>query len=1305
MRRARAVNGRRGRLRFARHSIRLPGSDSRSVRRRVRPPPACASHQPVSLTTNALSTHSRAAKLYLEVAEFRDSATWLWRLTDDRGVLLAEQPVALDSSAFEYSGYINFYRFLDWHADPTSGPGGQRVLADNVGRWIGEHVLGTVGQAIVARARLQPVTVCVSVPSEAEPLLYHPLELGIVAGKPLALHDVSLVYTLTGEPSFEKQEIGSQLRMLALFCTPSDQPSLDASSERRDLCRLVQRLVRSSGRSIELRVLQYGVTREALSYVLGERDGWDVIHFSGHGLPAGVVFEFADGSADPVSSHELTQLLRPTRSRLKLVTLSSCESATATATRSLRLLGIPQPSEHQAADSDRGEGALPAVARELSCRLGCAALAMRYVVDDDFAISLARNLYEALFRDGQPLPRALQSAISHATSSNGTSASALAAVTPALFGRAAVDLLLEPPHAVAGQEILGDIPRARLAHFPPEPQRFVGRVKGLARASGALAPSSSHRAVLFHGMAGAGKTACALELTYRQDEHRFDALAWYSAPPEGHDTTSALAEFAVTLEMHIEWLELVHAIDDRELLGRLLPQITRTLGERSALIVLDNVESLMSAEGVWRDERWGRVIDALITHSGPSRLVVTSRRIPVSLAGDERVMIEQVNTLSASESVLLARKLPHLGAMIRSGSATDVAAGRKLVKRVLETVQGNPKLMELADRQAVDRDVLVKRLDEVTAAWGEGADRLAASFASKRYNNDHTADDFLHVLATWATSSAAALPTDARFAFDLLCALEERDRVDVVIDGNWAELWQVLRCPGAPPDCRAALAALANHGLVDIRTAQEREGEVYYVHPAIERAGRQATAAEFRVAVSTQMASFWQAMFMSFQDVETSEQTGPLVIHAGLSAAPYLMRLNRRYEAMAILERMVVSDHSARALAAILPYLEQIAERDIDTPNELQSAAVLAQVRAFHQPASSLPRLRELLDRAAREHDKRLACILTSHVINTLVRLNCWEEALRFADSNAGYTKRAGLGPWTQAAEQGRRLEILLGLGRNEVVLAEAGQLLEYMDTLTGDDPESVVPFNIREATLRTARTAAVELGRYETALELSQALRASTSARGASGLEQAQIAASECGPLIRLGRYEDAERVLRACRDVFDAEHYREGLAVVYGTWSDLEDKFNHPEQAIDFGQRALRLDYAIGHIDDVVGAHHNLAHCLARGHRDTAHAMAHRLAAAVIAHHARPSSDAIISPLHALASALSDAGEEMLPASFAELCASIQHRDGVDLARLLASVSSPSAPIWDDILREVLEQARGVQLSQSQVELGDPR
>ncbi len=108
------------------------------------------------------------------------------------------------------------------------------------------------------------------------------------------------------------------------------------------------------------------MTRAALRDVLKEQGGWDVIHFSGHGLAAGLVLEKPDGTADLVKSEELLELLRPGRSRLKWVTLSACLSAARTVEETLRWLGLePKLVSKDEATAGRSERELAAVARAL----------------------------------------------------------------------------------------------------------------------------------------------------------------------------------------------------------------------------------------------------------------------------------------------------------------------------------------------------------------------------------------------------------------------------------------------------------------------------------------------------------------------------------------------------------------------------------------------------------------------------------------------------------------------------------------------------------------------------------------------------------------------------------------------------------------------------------------------------------------------------------------------------------------------------------------------------------------------------
>ena len=83
------------------------------------------------------------------------------------------------------------------------------------------------------------------------------------------------------------------------------------------------------------------------------------------------------------------------------------------------------------------------------------------------------------------------------------------------------------------------------------------------------------------------------------------------------------------------------------------------------------------------------------------------------------------------------------------------------------------------------------------------------------------------------------------------------------------------------------------------------------------------------------------------------------------------------------------------------------------------------------------------------------------------------------AGQKAGYTGRAGLGPWTQLLDQARRLQILAGwvsMSRCWPRPARCGPRWANCPPARAGD-ETVNPWNVREAILDTGRNSALALG------------------------------------------------------------------------------------------------------------------------------------------------------------------------------------------------------------------------------------
>ena len=132
---------------------------------------------------------------------------------------------------------------------------------------------------------------------------------------------------------------------------------------------------------------------------------------------------------------------------------------------------------------------------------------------------------------------------------------------------------------------------------------------------------------------------------------------FHKAPDEDQDITLALTNLASDLETQLPGLQLVHLVDNEAALRGFLPGLTQFFEQNRVLVVLDNLESLLTTGGDWRDPRWGLIVDAMVGHDGFSRVVMTSRRRPRIL--DSRVRVEPIHALSLDEAVLLARELPN----------------------------------------------------------------------------------------------------------------------------------------------------------------------------------------------------------------------------------------------------------------------------------------------------------------------------------------------------------------------------------------------------------------------------------------------------------------------------------------------------------------------------------------------------------------------------------------------------------------------------------------------------------------------
>ncbi|MGH4026901.1 MAG: AAA family ATPase [Pseudonocardiaceae bacterium] len=1178
--------------------------------------------------------------LVLRAVDVTGPRRWRWLLADEQsGASLAEHQVELDPGAAETQAFEDLYRFLLSRADPDRRVASEAELLHRVGAWIGSVVLGErIGLAIATAA---PVTVRVVAPAGAEFLASRPLELAHIAGTPMAAWGhVALVHDLARPPKSTKRPVGPALRMLAVFSRPtvtitsgtmtsaisgamtsaaSGAMASELRRERYELPRLVRRAAARGRRRVEVEVAQCGVSRAVLADLTEAGGGWDVLHLSGLDTAGNFLLENPDGSADPVSADELIELLYPLRRQLKLAVVSSGQSAAAATAQTLRQLGLAAPAIDLETRIvlEAGAAAPIELARELTTKLNCAVVAMRYPVAEEFALGFAEALYDQLFRNTQPLDRAVAAAAPAAAGPTASAARpAISVATPAIFGTSAVKLSLAPPF---GQPV-PDFTGAAMTWFPPEPPRFVGRAEVMAAASSALAPESGRTAVLLHGMAGVGKTTCAVELAYRH-QRAFGPMVFWAAPTDPDQFSDALRLLAITLESQLDdyGVVMLDNIVTLERLENFLPTLATVLADAGLLLVLDNLETLLTPEGQWRDLRWVPLVNTLTGRLGSSRVILTSRIAPGGLNQDT-VLVQPLSTLTRDECLLLTRQLPNLRALLHPDAARGQADAQgtdpALSRRVLTRAQGHATLLELADATAADPTRLDLQLAEVDAAVSGAA---PATFLTDS-ESDLDAEQLLETVTAWINTRAAMLPASSRLLLQVLCRIEVADRSTATLGVNWAALWRRLDQPGDPPSLVSSAAPLVTAVLVATEPARdnaESNGPVHYrIQPAVADAVQASTPDPVLAAIDAQLASWWTAVgAWGIKQQQDGKDTSELVSRASLTAAGYLLRQHDWDAAICILDRILMRDgYSLSTSLAAIPLLRRV----VEATGAVKDLVVLGAALRKVDPGEAETLLRHVYDQAATTGDYQLASTTAGDLVTLMRDQGRLREALTLAGQKIEHTGQAGFGLWTQLSDRGRWLQILSMLGYHEQVLTDLPGLRDRIAKLPGKRAgnDRVNPSNVREGILDVGRCSAVALERWQEALELGEEIAACRLERGAGPHEVARTRFHNYLPLLHLDRLAEVDQLLRECEEAFETAGDMKQLAVVHSARADLEARREHPEAAVELQRSSLRLEYLRPDPREISMAHHNLADYLFRSSGVAAEQRAHRLTAALLNH-----------------------------------------------------------------------------------------
>ena len=297
------------------------------------------------------------------------------------------------------------------------------------------------------------------------------------------------------------------------------------------------------------------------------------------------------------------------------------------------------------------------------------------------------------------------------------------------------------------------------------------------------------------------------------------------------------------------------------------------------------------------------------------------------------------------------------------------------------------------------------------------------------------AAQFLDALTGWTTTTVHALAEPTQLMAQFLACLEDSDRRSGVIDDNWADLWRRLGRAGEPPRWQELASELVAAAVIqsDQRPGHGHGDEpaiLYRIHPGVAQAIDTATDSVIKTATDTELAAFWTAVARQAIEQEGSGH-GQIVVTAGLSATPYLLRLHDWNGISWLLGQVLTRDRSPGTIQAIVPSLRAVADAT-GAPDDLR---VLARALRSVDPAEAERLLRAALDQTVAGEDFESASIAAADLFNLLQITGRLREALDLTGPMADYTRRAGLGPWSLLSTEGQRLQILALMGEHRQVL------------------------------------------------------------------------------------------------------------------------------------------------------------------------------------------------------------------------------------------------------------------------------
>ena len=779
---------------------------------------------------------------------------------------------------------------------------------------------------------------------------------------------------------------------------------------------------------------------------------------------------------------------------------------------------------------------------------------------------------------------------------------------------------------------------------------------------------------LVQGLAGLGKTALVAEAIHLW-HRRFDGVFAFQSKPLPLAFDDVLRRLDEQLTLHSTayrklceekpnsriYLPPGQPLSGEARWQKMRDNLLEAMRYERLLLVLDNfethLEKVAGADGyACADPQWDHLLRHLAENlpGTGSRLLMTSRHRLAALAKPEKALWLLLGPLPMAEAVLFLQ-----GSEALRRLAFGDEAGRKLALRLLEVSRGHPLILTRLGALAGDREALAQALHDLDT---QGLDRLPDVFAPHLSAAERDRErKYLEDVAIGAVDLLLhrASPDARRLLWVVTLASEPVS--EELTQGVWSgrsqeeEQLEQLRALLAmaeqfpeevrkalseiPPEVQAALAqpseaaAVPPAGplLTELTGAgllSAEETGVYGFHELVrertaawmathseEKGGR--TEEQVWIAYGERYAAAFQALQMA-----GGEGSRERAVEAGRRGISYLVRARAFDQLGSFASEVVNSTRDPRLLHRVIAEL----------------AGVVEQIPAGEARWSLRTYLADALDNAGRSdaalpffEQAAAEAEEAGHWSDVGWICQNWASALvnvgRLDDAKSTYLwsadakQKAGSPRVKVLGSEIEALRIDVMQGGEETALQEVESRLQEVRTWwrrhragkpVPEAPDPAFLARVLIGSLNIALQANLALDRWEACLDVLTESEETKQALGEGEHELARTRFNRYGPLLRLRRLDEAQRVLEGCLNVFrgvgDLPNECKALSALASLWAERGD----PEQAAGLERQALAARNRLSDLAARSISHGNLANYIDR--LGTAEdAARHRLAAIV--------------------------------------------------------------------------------------------